>query len=122
MDNSLPIVRNSGIRVQEGVKKTISEFQLKAVDADTNVSVSLLRNIQISKLIIKLYLVCRKTNKTILCVSAERGELFHHVPATSRGDREVERGPGDVIHHERHLQQRHQLPARREQFSVGQVK
>ena len=122
MDNSLPIVRNSGIRVQEGVKKTISEFQLKAVDADTNVSVSLLRNIQISKLIIKLYLVCRKTNKIILFVSAERGELFHHVPATSRGDREVERGSGDVIHHERHLQQRHQLSARREQFSVGQVK
>ena len=37
VDNSLPIVKNLGIRVQEGVKKTISEFQLKAVDADTNV-------------------------------------------------------------------------------------
>ena len=63
MDNSLPIVRNSGIRVQEGVKKTISEFQLKAVDADTNVIISLLRNIQISKFVVKLYLVCLKTYK-----------------------------------------------------------
>ena len=47
MDNSLPIVKNSGIRVQEGVKKTISEFQLKAVDADTNVIINLSLNTQI---------------------------------------------------------------------------
>lgn len=37
MDDSLPVVQNSGMRVQEGVRKTITEFELKAVDADTEV-------------------------------------------------------------------------------------
>ncbi|XP_007496032.2 extracellular matrix organizing protein FRAS1 isoform X2 [Monodelphis domestica] len=35
VDDSLPIVQNTGIRVQEGVRKTVTEFELKAVDADT---------------------------------------------------------------------------------------
>ncbi|KAG8515151.1 Extracellular matrix protein FRAS1, partial [Galemys pyrenaicus] len=35
MDDSLPVVQNVGLRVQEGVRKTITEFELKAVDADT---------------------------------------------------------------------------------------
>ncbi|MEE6460302.1 hypothetical protein FKM82_000916 [Ascaphus truei] len=35
VDDSLPMVKNSGMRVQEGVRKTITEFELKAVDADT---------------------------------------------------------------------------------------
>ncbi|XP_060043899.1 extracellular matrix organizing protein FRAS1 isoform X2 [Erinaceus europaeus] len=35
VDDSLPIVQSSGLRVQEGVRKTITEFELKAVDADT---------------------------------------------------------------------------------------
>ncbi|CAH6883331.1 Fras1 [Phodopus roborovskii] len=35
VDDSLPLVRNRGMRVQEGVRKTITEFELKAVDADT---------------------------------------------------------------------------------------
>ncbi|ELW63934.1 Extracellular matrix protein FRAS1 [Tupaia chinensis] len=35
VDDSLPIVKNLGMRVQEGVRKTITEFELKAVDADT---------------------------------------------------------------------------------------
>ncbi|XP_045713822.1 extracellular matrix organizing protein FRAS1 isoform X3 [Phyllostomus hastatus] len=35
VDDSLPIVQNLGMRVQEGVRKTITEFELKAVDADT---------------------------------------------------------------------------------------
>ncbi|XP_054995058.1 extracellular matrix organizing protein FRAS1 [Sorex araneus] len=35
VDDSLPIVQTSGLRVQEGVRKTITEFELKAVDADT---------------------------------------------------------------------------------------
>lgn len=37
MDDSLPVVENLGMRVQEGVRKTITEFELKAVDADTEV-------------------------------------------------------------------------------------
>lgn len=37
VDDSLPVVRNLGLRVQEGVRKTITEFELKAVDADTEV-------------------------------------------------------------------------------------
>lgn len=37
VDDSLPVVHNSGMRVQEGVRKTITEFELKAVDADTEV-------------------------------------------------------------------------------------
>nr|XP_026692904.1 extracellular matrix protein FRAS1 isoform X2 [Ciona intestinalis] len=36
IDNSLPILENHGIRVQEGVRKTITEFELKATDKDTN--------------------------------------------------------------------------------------
>uniref|UniRef100_A0AAY4BT87 VWFC domain-containing protein n=1 Tax=Denticeps clupeoides TaxID=299321 RepID=A0AAY4BT87_9TELE len=35
VDDSLPMVRVPGIRVQEGVRKTITEFELKATDADT---------------------------------------------------------------------------------------
>ncbi|KAG9480616.1 hypothetical protein GDO78_012204, partial [Eleutherodactylus coqui] len=35
VDDSLPVVQNLGMRVQEGVRKTITEFELKAVDADT---------------------------------------------------------------------------------------
>uniref|UniRef100_G1TEM3 Fraser extracellular matrix complex subunit 1 n=1 Tax=Oryctolagus cuniculus TaxID=9986 RepID=G1TEM3_RABIT len=35
VDDSLPVVQNSGMRVQEGVRKTITEFELQAVDADT---------------------------------------------------------------------------------------
>ncbi|XP_012660764.1 extracellular matrix protein FRAS1 [Otolemur garnettii] len=35
VDDSLPVVRSSGMRVQEGVRKTITEFELQAVDADT---------------------------------------------------------------------------------------
>lgn len=37
VDDSLPVVHNLGMRVQEGVRKTITEFELKAVDADTEV-------------------------------------------------------------------------------------
>ncbi|POI34347.1 hypothetical protein CIB84_001901, partial [Bambusicola thoracicus] len=35
VDDSLPIVQSLGMRVQEGVRKTITEFELKATDADT---------------------------------------------------------------------------------------
>ncbi|XP_053317651.1 extracellular matrix organizing protein FRAS1 [Spea bombifrons] len=35
VDDSLPVVHNAGMRVQEGVRKTITEFELKASDADT---------------------------------------------------------------------------------------
>ncbi|KAM9446229.1 extracellular matrix organizing protein FRAS1 [Clarias gariepinus] len=35
VDDSLPVLAMSGMRVQEGVRKTITEFELKAVDADT---------------------------------------------------------------------------------------
>ncbi|KAM4706664.1 extracellular matrix organizing protein FRAS1 [Discoglossus pictus] len=35
VDDSLPVIQNLGMRVQEGVRKTITEFELKAVDADT---------------------------------------------------------------------------------------
>uniref|UniRef100_A0A8C9EKS7 Calx-beta domain-containing protein n=1 Tax=Pavo cristatus TaxID=9049 RepID=A0A8C9EKS7_PAVCR len=35
VDDSLPVVQSLGMRVQEGVRKTITEFELKATDADT---------------------------------------------------------------------------------------
>ncbi|XP_046872768.1 extracellular matrix protein FRAS1 isoform X2 [Hypomesus transpacificus] len=35
LDDSLPLLRIPGMRVQEGVRKTITEFELKATDADT---------------------------------------------------------------------------------------
>ncbi|XP_048220046.1 extracellular matrix organizing protein FRAS1 isoform X2 [Perognathus longimembris pacificus] len=35
LDDSLPVLHNRGMRVQEGVRKTITEFELKALDADT---------------------------------------------------------------------------------------
>lgn len=37
VDDSLPVVQSLGMRVQEGVRKTITEFELKATDADTEV-------------------------------------------------------------------------------------
>lgn len=42
MDDSLPMVQSLGMRVQEGVRKTITEFELKAVDEDTEVRVAFL--------------------------------------------------------------------------------
>jgi len=38
VDDSLPVLQVPGMRVQEGVRKTITEFELKATDADTEVS------------------------------------------------------------------------------------
>ncbi|XP_053108034.1 extracellular matrix organizing protein FRAS1 isoform X2 [Hemicordylus capensis] len=35
VDDSLPVVQSFGVRVQEGVRKTITEFELKAADTDT---------------------------------------------------------------------------------------
>ncbi|KAG7481357.1 hypothetical protein MATL_G00065830 [Megalops atlanticus] len=35
VDDSLPLLQIPGMRVQEGVRKTITEFELKATDADT---------------------------------------------------------------------------------------
>ncbi|XP_038615096.1 LOW QUALITY PROTEIN: extracellular matrix protein FRAS1 [Tachyglossus aculeatus] len=35
VDDSLPVVTSPGMRVQEGLRKIISEFELKATDADT---------------------------------------------------------------------------------------
>lgn len=37
VDDSLPLLQVPGMRVQEGVRKTITEFELKATDADTEV-------------------------------------------------------------------------------------
>lgn len=37
VDDSLPIVQSLGMTVQEGLRKTITEFELKATDADTEV-------------------------------------------------------------------------------------
>ncbi|XP_052361553.1 extracellular matrix organizing protein FRAS1-like, partial [Oncorhynchus keta] len=37
VDDSLPLLVVPGMRVQEGVRKTITEFELKATDADTEV-------------------------------------------------------------------------------------
>lgn len=39
VDDSLPVLQMQAMRVQEGVRKTITEFELKAMDADTEVSV-----------------------------------------------------------------------------------
>uniref|UniRef100_A0A8B9RD46 Fraser extracellular matrix complex subunit 1 n=1 Tax=Astyanax mexicanus TaxID=7994 RepID=A0A8B9RD46_ASTMX len=41
VDDSLPVLQVPGMRVQEGVRKTITEFELKAVDADTEVEDSI---------------------------------------------------------------------------------
>ncbi|XP_058708954.1 extracellular matrix organizing protein FRAS1-like isoform X4 [Poecile atricapillus] len=38
VDDSLPIVQIFGMTLQEGVRKSITEFELKATDADTEVS------------------------------------------------------------------------------------
>ncbi|CAI5673165.1 unnamed protein product [Oreochromis niloticus] len=35
VEDSLPLLQVPGMRVQEGVRKTITEFELKATDADT---------------------------------------------------------------------------------------
>ena len=35
VDDSLPLVTNLGMRVQEGIRKTITEFELKGIDQDT---------------------------------------------------------------------------------------
>lgn len=37
VDDSLPVLAMPGMRVQEGVRKTITEFELKATDTDTEV-------------------------------------------------------------------------------------
>ena len=37
VDDSIPVVVNNGLKVQEGVRKLITEFDLKATDKDTKV-------------------------------------------------------------------------------------
>ncbi|XP_014107867.1 PREDICTED: extracellular matrix protein FRAS1-like [Pseudopodoces humilis] len=46
VDDSLPIVQIFGMTVQEGVRKTITEFELKATDADTEVESLTFRVVQ----------------------------------------------------------------------------
>jgi len=38
VDDKIPMVTNNGLRVQEGIRKIITEFDLKAVDQDTEAS------------------------------------------------------------------------------------
>lgn len=38
VDDEIPLVINNGLTVQEGVRKLITEFELKALDKDTEVS------------------------------------------------------------------------------------
>ena len=38
VDDSIPVVISNGLKVQEGVRKIITEFDLKATDKDTKVS------------------------------------------------------------------------------------
>ena len=40
VDDAIPMVINNGLRAQEGVRKLITEFDLKAVDPDTKVIVN----------------------------------------------------------------------------------
>ena len=40
VDDSIPIVVSNGLKVQEGVRKIITEFDLKATDKDTKVSIT----------------------------------------------------------------------------------
>lgn len=37
VDDEIPLVINNGLTVQEGVRKLITEFELKALDKDTEV-------------------------------------------------------------------------------------
>ncbi len=37
VDDAMPHLVNHGLRVQEGIRKTISEFELQATDQDTEV-------------------------------------------------------------------------------------
>ncbi|XP_053831515.1 extracellular matrix organizing protein FRAS1 [Vidua macroura] len=46
VDDSLPVVQIFGMTVQEGVRKTITEFELKATDADTEVESITFRVVQ----------------------------------------------------------------------------
>ncbi|KAM7021681.1 LOW QUALITY PROTEIN: extracellular matrix organizing protein FRAS1 [Passerculus sandwichensis] len=46
VDDSLPVVQIFGMTVQEGVRKTITEFELKATDADTEVESIMFRVVQ----------------------------------------------------------------------------
>lgn len=48
VDDSLPLLQVPGMRVQEGVRKTITEFELKATDADTEVRHWLHKSLKIS--------------------------------------------------------------------------
>ena len=41
VDDSIPVVVNNGLKVQEGVRKLITEFDLKATDKDTKVFINL---------------------------------------------------------------------------------
>lgn len=38
VDDEIPLVIHNGLTVQEGVRKLITEFELKALDKDTEVS------------------------------------------------------------------------------------
>ena len=50
VDDSLPLVTSHVLKVQEGIRKMITEFELKAVDEDTRVSLSSLHFCQFAAL------------------------------------------------------------------------
>lgn len=68
MDDSLPVLQVPGMRVQEGVRKTITEFELKAMDADTEVSMftEVYPDCAFKYDVVVLYLFFIKCKKTIV--------------------------------------------------------
>ena len=69
VDDSIPVVVSNGLKVQEGVRKIITEFDLKATDKDTKV-------IRISE----YEPLHDKTNKMV-CVPSEDSDQPEHPPS-----------------------------------------
>ena len=61
VDDSIPVVTSNGILVQEGIRKLITEFDLKAVDQDTKVGKLFSR--QQSFRLVHSEKICRQQNK-----------------------------------------------------------
>lgn len=54
IDDEIPLVMNNGLRVQEGIRKTVSEFDLKATDKDTKVIIKICSGTLFKRTLVKI--------------------------------------------------------------------
>ena len=75
VDDVIPVLTSNGLRVQEGVRKIVTEFNLKAVDLDTKVDQGF------------VFLIRLKKSKVIFLFRLEMGHPIKRKRPQIKGER-----------------------------------